>query len=157
MTTFRIFSLTLLFSTLMATLTYGQESPAVLHPEANVKATEAHRMVIANGSHITVTYVPMTPAELQTKAKAVSDEANKRAVPELLPIETGIGLAGIRPAAPEETPASLSQRVIVILKNGVRVTGTQIGLSDIHVVVRTDDDEDFEIARSEIAAIAKRR
>jgi hypothetical protein len=158
MAAFRVATLTLLFSPVMATFSYGQESPAVLPPEANVKATDlAHRMVIANGSHITVTYVPMTLTELQAKAKAESDEAKKRAVPELLPIETDIGLASIRPAAPEETPASLSQRVTVILKNGVRVSGTQIRLSDNHVVVRTDDNEDFEIARSEIAAIAKRR
>jgi len=122
----------------------------------------AHRMVIANGAHITVAYVPMRDAsdqtltELQAKAKAESDEANKRTGAVLLPIEPGIALASIRPAAVDETPASL-QRVTVIMKNGVRVAGTQIRLSDMHVVVRTDDNSDFEIARSEIAAIARQR
>jgi hypothetical protein len=164
MSTFRIATLTLLFSAVTATFSYGQQSQAVLPPAANGKATDmAYRMVIANGSYITVAYVPtrdvseQTVAELQAKAKAESDEANKRAGPVLLPIETGIGLASIRPAASEETPASISQRVTVIMKNGVRVSGTQIRLSDIHVVVRTDDNTDFEIARSEIAAIARQR
>jgi len=164
MATFRIATLAFLSSTVMAAFSYGQQSPAVSPPGPTVKTTDmAHRMVIANGAHITVAYVPMrdvseqTLTELQAKAKAESDEANKRAVPALLPIEPGIGLASIRPAASEETPASLSQRVTVIMKNGVRVSGTQIRLSDIHVVVRTEDNADFEIARSEIAAIARQR
>lgn len=164
MATFRTATLTLLSSAVMATFSYGQQSPAVLPPGATAKATDlAHRMVITNGSHVTVAYVPMrdvpeqTLIELQAKAKAESEEANKSAGPVLLPVEPGIGLASIRPAVSEETPASLSQRVTVIMKNGVRVSGTQIRLSDIHVVVRTDDNADFEIARSEIAAIARQR
>jgi len=163
MATFRIATLALLLSTITATFSFGQQSPAVLPPGATVKATDmAHRLVIANGAHITVAYVPMrdvsdqTLTELQAKAKAESDEANKRAGAVLLPIEPGIALASVRPAAVDETPASL-QRVTVIMKNGVRVAGTQIRLSDMHVVVRTDDNSDFEIARSEIAAIARQR
>ena len=53
--------------------------------------------------------------------------------------------------------SSANDGFTVIMKNGVRVSGTQIRLSDIHVVVRTDDNADFEIARSEIAAIARQR
>jgi len=163
-TTSRIPTLVLLWAAATATYSYGQVSPPTPAPAANSKVTDsAHRMVIANGAHITVAYFPTkdTPdqaiAELQAKAKAESDEANKRVVPELLPIEPGIALASIRTPAPEEAPAAIAQRVIVILKSGMRVTGVQIRLSDIHVVVRTDDNVDFEIARSEIAAIAKRR
>jgi len=157
-------ALTLLFSAVAGSYSYGQTPPAASPAGVNPKATDlAHRMVIANGAHITVTYFPTGNAsdqvltELQAKAKAESEEANKRALVEALPLDTGIGLASIRPAGPEEAPAAISQRVIVILKSGARVAGMQIRLSDIHVVVRTDDNVDFEIARSEIAAISKRR
>jgi len=148
----------------MTTYTYGQTTAPTPPAAGKSKVIEsAHRLVILNGSHVTVAYVPkkesLDPAivELQERAKAESDEANRRALMEPSHIDTSIALASLRVLPTEETPVSIAQRVSVILKSGATVVGAPIRMSDVHLVLRTDDNLDFEISRSEIAAFGKRR
>jgi hypothetical protein len=157
------FGLTLV--TVLMNGAFGQEptkiNPVSSLPPVSSAPANVHRLVVYNGGHVTIGYFaqPGTPeqavVELQAKAKEEADAENKRLFGDAnLPVERII-YTNVRPD--NTLPASLGMRITAILKSGARITGIEIRSTDLHLVLRTDDGDDFDIVRSEIAAISKRR
>ena len=128
-------------------------------PKPNLPAVK-HRMEILNGSRLSITYFAQPGATdqdidaLVLQARREEDKFNSR-IPDS---ETGapLAFANVRPGDPVVPPAG-PQIVTIILKSGVSKTGDMYRATDHVLFLRTAENDDFEILRSEVAAISRKR